>query len=85
MERKTGVNGKAIVSIVLGGLSFITPLMGALLAIVGVFAARVAKKEIVKTDRRVRDIELATAGFMICIVGMIYQIYHIFNFFIFFR
>lgn len=83
MERKAGVNGKAIVSIVLGGLSFITPLMGALLAIVGVFAARVAKKEIMKTDRRVRDIELTTVGFMICIVGMIYQTYHIFIFFMF--
>ncbi len=81
MEKKTGINGKAIVSVVLGGLAFITPLIGIILAIAGIFTSRIAKKEIVKTDMSVRGIELTTLGLVICIAGMVYQTYHTFNFF----
>lgn len=81
MGKKEGVNGKAIVSIVLGGLSFVTPFFGILLAIMGIFASRIAKKEIVETNMNIRGIEFAAFGFIICILGGVNQIYKTFIFF----
>lgn len=77
MEKKAGINGKAVVSVVLGGLSFITPLIGFVLGIIGVLTSRVASKEIVKTN--MNGIGIATFGLIFSIAGILHQISSMFN------
>lgn len=71
MNKKEGINGKALVSIVLGVLAYVTPLIGFVLGIIGLYLSIVAIKEIIAT--KVSGFGIATMGLIICIAGIVHQ------------
>lgn len=77
MDEKADINGKAIVSVVLGVLSLIIPLFGFVLGIIGLYVSRVAKKEINKTS--MGGMDFATFGLIFNVLGILYQIKGVVN------
>ena len=73
MAEKSETNNNSIISLTLGILSIIIPLIGLLPGVLGVVFSRKAKKQIAKTNKN--GMGLATSGMICSIVGIIIQIF----------
>ena len=73
MVEKAETNKNSIVSLTLGILSIVIPMIGLVLGILGVVFSRKATKEIVKTNGIGRG--LATSGLICSIVGIVIQMF----------
>lgn len=71
MGEKPEVNSHSIISLTLGILSIIIPLLGFILGVMGVIFSRKATKEMVKTNGIGRG--LAVSGMICSIVGIVIQ------------
>ena len=71
MVGKTETNSNSTISLTLGILSIIIPLIGLALGVIGVVFSRKATKEINKTNENDRG--LATSGLICSIVGIVIQ------------
>ncbi|WP_077356841.1 DUF4190 domain-containing protein [Virgibacillus halodenitrificans] len=66
-------NSKAIGSLLLGILSIMIPFIGLVLGIIGIIFARIAKKQLTKTNENGRG--LAISGFICSVIGIIIQLF----------
>lgn len=73
MAEKSETNNNSIISLTLGILSIIIPLIGLLLGVLGAVFSRKAKKQITKTTEN--GMGLATFGMICSIVGIVIQIF----------
>lgn len=73
MVEKTQTNSSSVISLTLGILSLLIPVIGFVLGIIGVVFSRKAKKEIDLTGEGGRG--LATSGLICSVVGITIQIF----------
>ncbi|NRD79864.1 DUF4190 domain-containing protein [Bacillus sp. BRMEA1] len=71
MDKKTEANGNPVVSLTLGILSIIIPMIGLILGVIGVIFSRKATKEIAKSYGNGRG--FAVSGLICSIVGIVIQ------------
>lgn len=72
MVERTETNSNSTISLTLGILSIVIPLIGLILGIIGIVFSRKATKEIVKTNEGGKG--LATTGLICSVVGIIFQL-----------
>ena len=75
MAEKSETNNNSIISLTLGILSIIIPLIGLLLGVLGAVFSRKAKKQIAKTNEN--GMGLATSGMICSIVGIVIQMFSV--------
>ena len=71
MVEKNQTNSSSVISLTLGILSLLVPLLGLILGVIGVVFSRKAKKEMDITGEGGRG--LATSGLICSVVGIIVQ------------
>lgn len=82
MENEERINSSAVVSIVLGAVTLVLPLLGIITGIMGIIYYTKAKKEIPQKDETGNGI--AITGLTLSIVGLVLQVVMILSFFLFF-
>lgn len=82
MNAKTEINSKSIVSLILGILSILIPLVGLILGIFGIVISRNATREIAVTNESGKG--LAVAGLTCSIVGLGLQVIMVLLYILFF-
>ena len=73
MIKKNETNSKAIISLTLGILSIVIPLIGLIPGVLGLIFSRKATKEIVKTNENGKG--LATSGLICSVLGIVIQLF----------
>ncbi len=82
MMNRTKTNSPAIISLILGILSILVPVIGGPLGVIGVVFSRKAVKEISQTKEEGRG--LAPAGLICSVVGITFQFIGLLNVVIFY-
>ncbi|QUW22911.1 DUF4190 domain-containing protein [Sporosarcina sp. Marseille-Q4063] len=82
MVEKTQTNSNSVISITLGILSILIPMIGIILGVIWFVFARIALKEIRNTNDNGRG--LATAGLICSVVGVVPQLFRVLGFALFF-
>lgn len=77
LGEKSETNNKSVVSLTLGILSIVVPLVGLVLGVLGVVFSKIATKEILKTKESGKG--LATSGLICSVIGIVIQLLGVFG------